>query len=102
MQAVEAEVAEFLSQHAALKTGDGLLRVVRHARTRGHDRHRPSCRAPARVPDREGGAADPERIRFTQAILPPYARSWSRCADLCHDCGFTAPNRGAFTVRRWR
>jgi hypothetical protein len=27
-----------------------------------------------RVRDREAGAADPERIRFTPAILPPYAR----------------------------
>src|SRR5215475_8174401 len=29
-QAVEAEVAEFLARHAALKTDDGRTRVVRH------------------------------------------------------------------------
>src|SRR5260370_38145568 len=29
-KAVEAEVADFLGQHAALKTGDGQQRVVRH------------------------------------------------------------------------
>ena len=75
-QAVEAEVAEFLSQHAELKTGDGLRRVVRH----GHLPERevmtgigPVAVRQPRVRDREG-AADPERIRFTPAILPPYAR----------------------------
>ena len=30
--AVEAEVAEFLTKHADLKTGDGHRRVVRHGR----------------------------------------------------------------------
>jgi hypothetical protein len=31
-QAVEAEVAKFLTKHADLKTGDGHRRVVRHGR----------------------------------------------------------------------
>jgi len=76
-QAVEAEVAEFLSQHAELKTGDGLRRVVRH----GHLPERevmtgigPVIVRQPRVRDREGGAADPDRVRFTPGILPPYAR----------------------------
>ena len=76
-QAVEAEVAEFLGQYADLKTKAGLLRVVRH----GHlpEREimtgigRVAVRQP-RVRDREAGAADAGRIRFTPAILPPYAR----------------------------
>ena len=76
-QAVEAEVAEFLGQYADLKTEAGLLRVVRH----GHlpEREimtgigRVAVRQP-RVRDREAGAADAGRIRFTPAILPPYAR----------------------------
>ncbi|MGY3108066.1 hypothetical protein ACVWW7_004693 [Bradyrhizobium sp. LM6.9] len=49
-QAVEAEVADFLGQHADLKTRDGHQRVVRH----GHlperevmDRHRSGRRPPA-------------------------------------------------------
>ena len=43
-QAVEAEVADFLAQHADLKTADGRQRVVRpSAGTRGHDRYR-CCR----------------------------------------------------------
>ena len=74
-QAVEAEVAGFLTKHADLKTEGGLSRVVRH----GHLPEREimtgigpvSVRQP-RVRDRE--AADGERIRFSPTILPPYAR----------------------------
>ena len=75
-QAVEAEVAGFLAKHADLKTTVGLRRVVRH----GHLPEREvmtgigpvGVRQP-RVRDR--GAADAAgRIRFTPAILPPYAR----------------------------
>src|SRR3954465_943892 len=74
-QAVEAEVAAFLSGHANTHTEDGRQRLVRHG-------HRPEraimtglgpvpVRAP-RVRDRTG--AGESRIRFTSAILPPYAR----------------------------
>src|SRR3954466_12919647 len=74
-QAVEAEVAAFLSGHANTHTEDGRQRLVRHG-------HRPeraimtglgpvAVRAP-RVRDRTG--AGESRIRFTSAILPPYAR----------------------------
>jgi putative transposase len=76
-QAVEAEVAEFLAKHAALRTEEGRQRVVRH----GHLPEREvmtgigavTVRQP-RVRDRDSGAADPDRIRFTPSILPPYAR----------------------------
>ena len=75
-QAVEAEVAEFLAKHVDLKTATGLRRVVRH----GHLPEREvmtgigpvGVRQP-RVRDR-GAADDAGRIRFTPAILPPYAR----------------------------
>src|SRR5215217_3496961 len=74
-QAVEAEVAAFLSGHANKHTEEGRQRLVRHG-------HRPeraimtglgpvAVRAP-RVRDRTG--AGESRIRFTSAILPPYAR----------------------------
>jgi putative transposase len=74
-QAVEAEVAEFLNQHAALKTKAGHQRLVRH----GHLPERQimtgigpvSVRQP-RVRDREAEVGEP--IRFSPAILPPYAR----------------------------
>ena len=76
-QAVEAEVAEFLAKHADLKTEDGHQRVVRH----GHLPERemmtgigPVAVRQPRVRDREAAANDAERIRFTPAILPPYAR----------------------------
>src|SRR5687767_2088635 len=74
-QAVEAEVTAFLSGHADRQTEDGRQRLVRHG-------HRPeraimtglgpvAVRAP-RVRDRTG--AGESRIRFTSALLPPYAR----------------------------
>ncbi|MGH6804487.1 MAG: IS256 family transposase [Methyloceanibacter sp.] len=77
VQAVEAEVADFLTKNADLKTENARKRVVRH----GHLPEREimtgigpvGVRQP-RVRDREAGADDPERIRFTPAILPPYAR----------------------------
>ena len=75
-QAIEAEVAEFLAKHVDLKTATGLNRMVRH----GHMPEREvmtgigpvGVRQP-RVRDR-GAADDAGRIRFTPAILPPYAR----------------------------
>lgn len=76
-QAVQAEVAEFMAKHADLKTEDGHQRIVRH----GHLPEReimtgigPVAVRQPRVRDREVGADNPERIRFTPAILPPYAR----------------------------
>ncbi len=75
-QAIEAEVAEFLTEHADLKTTVGLRRVVRH----GHLPERqvmtgigPVVVRQPRVRDR-GAADDAGRIRFTPAILPRYAR----------------------------
>jgi transposase-like protein len=76
-QAVEAEVAAFLGRHGDLRTGEGHARVVRH----GHLPEREimtgigpvSVRRP-RVRDRGAMADDPERIRFSSALLPPYAR----------------------------
>ena len=75
VQAVEAEVATLLSQHADELSGDGRRRLVRH----GHLPEREimtgigpvAVRCP-RVRDRVGEGA--ERIRFSSAILPPYAR----------------------------
>ena len=74
-QAVEFEVADFLSRYANLKTEAGRRRVVRH----GHLPEReimtgigPVTVRQPRVRDRE--ATDGERIRFSPSILPPYAR----------------------------
>ena len=74
-QAIDAEVAAFLGSHADKRAEDGRQRLVRH----GHLPERDivtgigpvAVRAP-RVRDRVG--APQERIRFTSAILPPYAR----------------------------
>ena len=74
-QAVEAEVAEFLAKHADLKTETGQRRVVRH----GHLPEReimtgigPVAVRQPRVRDRASG--DGERIRYSPAIVPRYAR----------------------------
>jgi putative transposase len=76
-QAVEAEVADFLGRYSDLKTSQGHRRIVRH----GHLPERevmtgigPVAVRQPRVRDREASAADPGRIRFTPAILPPYVR----------------------------
>jgi putative transposase len=74
-QAVEAEVAALLASHADKLTEDGCQRLVRH----GHLPEREimtgigpvAVRCP-RVRDRVGEGS--ERIRFSSAILPPYAR----------------------------
>jgi transposase-like protein len=74
-QAVETEVADFLNRYADVKTEAGHQRVVRH----GHLPEReimtgigPVAVRQPRVRDRE--AMGGERIRFSPAILPPYAR----------------------------
>ncbi len=74
-QTVEAEVAALLASHADKLTDDGRQRLVRH----GHLPEREimtgigavAVRCP-RVRDRVGEGS--ERIRFSSAILPPYAR----------------------------
>ena len=74
-QAIEAEVASLLSIHADKLTDDGRARLVRH----GHLPEREivtgigpvAVRCP-RVRDRVAEGSD--RIRFSSAILPPYAR----------------------------
>ena len=74
-QAVEAEVATLLTRYVDESTNDGRQRLVRH----GHLPEREimtgigpvAVRCP-RVRDRVGKGS--ERIRFSSAILPPYAR----------------------------
>src|SRR3954465_15065057 len=74
-QAVEAEVAAFLAGHADKHTEDGRQRLVRHGHPPGRvvmTRLAPGPVHARRVRDRSG--AGESRIRFTSAILPPYAR----------------------------
>ena len=74
-QAVEAEVADYVEQHAGLTSEDGRRRLVRH----GHLPEReimtgigPVAVRRPRVRDRVG--TGDQRLRFSSAILPPYAR----------------------------
>jgi transposase-like protein len=76
-QAVEAEVTEFLTKHADLKTDEGLQRIVRHGHLPEREVMTGIGPVPVRQPrvrDRGAGAENPERVRFTPAILAPYAR----------------------------
>ncbi|MEZ5776046.1 MAG: IS256 family transposase [Hyphomicrobiaceae bacterium] len=76
-QAVEAEVAEFLSKHSDLRTEEGRQRLVRHGHLPERDVMTGIGPVPVRQPrvrDRGAAADAPERIRFTPTILPPYAR----------------------------
>ncbi len=74
-RAVEAEVEQFLSDHAQLKTADGRQRIVRH----GHLPERKiqtgvgevAIKKP-RVRDCNGAKGD--QIKYTSAILPAYMR----------------------------
>ena len=73
VQAVEAEVADWLGHQRGLTTDDGRQRLVRH----GHLPEReimtgigPVAVRQPRVRDRAATAE--ERIRFSSAILPPY------------------------------
>jgi hypothetical protein len=83
-QALEAEVSSLLSCHADKLTDDGRRRLVRH----GHLPEReimtgigPVAVHCPRVRDRGGEGC--ERIRFSSAILPPYARR-SKSLEVLH------------------
>ena len=75
-QAVEAEAEAFLAEMQGLRLPDGRERVVRH----GHGPERlvqtgigPVAARRAKLRDRGAGEGG-ERIRFTSAILPRWAR----------------------------
>ena len=75
-QAVELEIESFLAERAGFKLADGRARLVRH----GHGPERAVqtgigavAVARPKVRDRGTGAGE-ERIRFTSAILPRWAR----------------------------
>ena len=76
-QAIEAEVADFLHQHASHKTAVGRQRVVRH----GHLPERevmtgigPVAARQPRVRDRQAAVEGATPVKFRPTILPPYAR----------------------------
>jgi putative transposase len=81
-QAVEAEVAALLSGLADKLTDDGRQRRVRHGHLPGREIMTGIGPVAVRCPracDRVGEGS--ERIRFSSAILPPYARR-SKCLEV--------------------
>ncbi len=101
-QAVEAEVAAFLGSHAEERTDEGRQRLVRH----GHLPEREimtgigpvAVRGP-RVRDRTGLGAD--RIRFSSALLPPYARR-SKSLEVLIPILYLKGISTGDSPRRWR
>jgi putative transposase len=74
-QAVEAEVADFLGHHSGKLTDDGRQRVVRHGRLPEREIMTGIGPVAVRQPRvRDRAATEEDHIRFTPAILPPYAR----------------------------
>jgi len=74
-QAVEAEVAVFLDRHGDLRSAEGRQRLVRHGHLPEREIMTGIGAVAVRQPRVRDRAADgPERIRFTPAILPRYAR----------------------------
>ena len=76
-EAIEAEAEAFLAAMKGERLADGRERVVRH----GHGPERlvqtgigPAAVQRVKLRDRAAGEADAERIRFTSAILPRWAR----------------------------
>ena len=73
--AVEAEVAGFLGGHADKLTDDGRQRLVRHGHLPERDIMTGIGPVAVRCPRlRDRGGEGSGRIRFSSAILPPYAR----------------------------
>jgi putative transposase len=76
VEAVEAEVAEFVAIYQALRTETGRQRVVRNGRSAEREIQTGLGGIAVRIPrvrDR-GDSGSSERIRFTSRILPPYLR----------------------------
>jgi putative transposase len=76
-EAVEAEAEAFLTEMKSVRLPDGRERVVRH----GYGPERlvqtgigPVSVRQVKLRDRGAGANEAERIRFTSAILPRWAR----------------------------
>lgn len=74
-QAVELEAEAFLADREALRLPDGRPRLVRHGH--GPERSIQTGIGPvpvSRVKIRDRGAVEGERVRFSSAILPRWAR----------------------------
>jgi hypothetical protein len=107
-QAIEAEVEAFLATMKDLKLADGRDRLVRH----GHGPERVIQTGTVevqrvKVRDRTAGPAG-ERIRFSSALLPRWARRTTSSAlsglsarmPCCRSCIY-AVSRPVISRRRW-
>ena len=102
-QAIEIEAEAFLASMKDLKLADGRDRLVRHGH--GPERTIQTGIGPVeveRVKIRDRGAAGAERIRFTSAILPKWARRTKSLDALLPVLYLRGISTGDFSRRRWR
>src|SRR5215475_758124 len=100
-QAIEAEVAALLANHADKLTEDGRQRLVRHGYLPEREVMTGIGPVAVRCPRVRDRAADgSERIRFSSAILPPYARLSKSLEVLIPLLGKDAGGLSAATVSR--
>ena len=83
-EALEAEIAGFLSQYAYLKDDQGRMRVIRNGYLSEREIQTGIGPVPAKTPrirdHRPGDESD--RIRFSSSILPPYPRKTKSMEEL--------------------
>ena len=98
-QAVEAEVAAFLAQHASQVTGEGHQRVVRNGYLPERVIQTGIGAVPVRQPRvRDRGATPGEApLRFTSALLPRYLRRTRSLEDLLPWLYLKGVSTGDFT-----
>lgn len=81
-QAVEAELATFLSAHADQTDAVGRRRLVRHGHLPGREVQTGIGAVPVMVPRVRDRAPEGGRLKFALAILPPYLRRAKSIEDL--------------------
>jgi len=81
-QAVEAEVAGFLRDFAALTDDAGRQRLVRHGHLPEREVLTGIGRVPVKVPRVRDRGTGTTKIRFTSSLLPPYLRKAKSVEEL--------------------
>jgi transposase-like protein len=82
--AIEAEVEEYIEEHARIRGEDGRRLVVRNGRMRTREIQTPIGKVEVRKPRVNDKRIDEEgnRIRFSSSILPPYLRKTKSLEEL--------------------
>ena len=81
-QAVEAELSVLLDAYASERTQDGRARLVRHGYLPEREVMTGIGAVPVKVPRVRDRGGEPEKVRFTSTILPPYLRKAKSIEEL--------------------